>query len=563
MIETRLYDDLILITPENGGHGEELTDFSICKNEPFSFQMAYKAKADAPERIPFVVRIKSELDVSIYHVSCVPVMHSYERIKPRLPIGMYPDILEPKKTNARLERQGVQGLKDRFVEADERICLTAYNDAWRELWITVNENGKKMPSGQNEIKIELYDLEGNAITETALSLEVIDAALPEQTLRYTNWFHCDCLADYYGLQIFSDEFFDVMRDFLEVAVKNGMNTLLTPAFTPALDTPVGGERKTAQLVRVKLDGDRYSFDFALLKRYIDVAREAGIQYFEHSHFFTQWGAAHAPKVIAAVDGEEKRIFGWETEAAGKEYVRFLRTYIPELLAFLKSEGLDKTTLFHISDEPEEKVLDNYRKASDSIRDLLSGCIVGDALSDCKYYEMGLTKTPIVRSDKVMDFVEKCDDFWVYYTGGECFDGLSNRLIQLPRERNRAMGYMLYYHGAKGFLHWGYNYYYGHLSLGLYNPAIDPCCSWANAGTSYSVYPGIDRKPMQSIHQKIFADGLVDMRALALLEKLSCRERARSLIDAHLGSPNFFNTPDSPERFIRFRRALNEEIKKYL
>ena len=113
--------------------------------------------------------------------------------------------------------------------------------------------------------------------------------------------------------------------------------------------------------------------------------------------------------------------------------------------------------------------------------------------------MGLTKTPIVRSDKAMDFVGKCDDLWVYYTGGECFDGLSNRLIQLPRERNRAMGYMLYYHGAKGFLHWGYNYYYGHLSLGLYNPAIDPCCSWANAGTSYSVYPGIDRKQIGRAH----------------------------------------------------------------
>ena len=563
MIETRLFSDLILITPENGGQAEELTDFSICKNEPFSFQMAYKATADAPERLPFVVRIKSALDVSIYHVSCVPVMHSYEIIKPRLPIGLYPDILEPKETNAPLERQGVQGVKDRFVETSERICLTAYNDCWRELWLTVNENEKEMPKGQNEIKIEFYDLEGNKITETSLSLEVIDAMLPKQTLRYTNWFHCDCLADYYGLEIFSDEFFTVMRDFLKAAVKNGMNTVLTPAFTPALDTPVGGERKTAQLVRVRRDNGKYSFDFSLLKRYIDVAREAGIEYFEHSHFFTQWGAAHAPKVIATVDGEQKRIFGWETEAAGKEYVGFLRAYIPELLSFLKSEGLDKTTLFHISDEPEAKVLEKYRMAADSVRDLLSDCIVGDALSDYKYYEMGLTKTPIVRSDKAMDFVGKCDDLWVYYTGGECFDGLSNRLIQLPRERNRAMGYMLYYHDAKGFLHWGYNFYYGHLSLGLYNPAVDPCCSWANAGTSYSVYPGIDRKPMQSIHQKIFADGLVDMRALALLERLSSKEAAKALIDKHLGSPNFFNTPESPERFIGFRRALNEEIKKYL
>lgn len=566
MILTKLYNDLILITPENGSSAEELKEYSICRNEPFSFQMAYKLMADEgatsnPEEQHFYIKLKTELDVSEYHVSCVPVMHAFSRIKPALPIGMYPDMLIPKKTNVEPVRQTIRGgVGYRYIEPGEKTSLAAYNDSWRQVWFTVNENENKMPAGKHVLKIELYDLKNEIVGENEIVLDVIDADLPEQSLYYTNWFHNDCLADIYNLELFSDEYFDVMRDYLVTAVKNGMNMVLMPAFTPPLDTAIGEERMTVQLVKIKKDNGKYSFDFSLMKRYIDVSREAGIKYFEHSHFFTQWGAAHAPKIVAEVDGETKRIFGWDTDAAGDEYVEFLRAYIPEVIAFLKGEGLDKTTLFHMSDEPAEEHLETYEKSSSTIRDLLEGYTVGDALSDYKYYESGLVSTPIARIHKAMDFVGKCDDLWIYYTGGECYDGLSNRLIQLPRERNRALGYMLYYHNAKGFLHWGYNYYYGRLAHGLYDPAIDPCCGFPNAGTTYSVYPGRDKKPIQSIHQKIFADGLVDMRALQLLEKLGGRKECESIIEECVGAPNFFNTPETPEKLISFRKKVNDRIK---
>ena len=42
MIQTKLFDALTLITPENGCDKEQLKAYSLCKNEPFSFQMAYK-----------------------------------------------------------------------------------------------------------------------------------------------------------------------------------------------------------------------------------------------------------------------------------------------------------------------------------------------------------------------------------------------------------------------------------------------------------------------------------------------------------------------------------------
>ena len=60
-----------------------------------------------------------------------------------------------------------------------------------------------------------------------------------------------------------------------------------------------------------------------MKRWIDLCKSCGIEYFEMSHLFSQWGARYAPKVMAMVDGKEERIFGWHTPAVG-EYTVFLK-----------------------------------------------------------------------------------------------------------------------------------------------------------------------------------------------------------------------------------------------
>ena len=568
MIQTHLYSALTLITPQEGSGDPELRSYSICRNEAFSFQMSYKFFDDPdaeknPEELHFFIRIDSDLPVNLYHVACVPVMHSYSRIEPKLPIGMYPDILMPKQTNPTILEQTIRAKPGyRHIEKGEKQSLAAYNDSWRQVWLTVNEEGDMLPPGKHTIRLKLFDITNRPVGESSLTLEVLPATLPEQTLYYTNWFHNDCLADFYNLPLFSDEYYRVFRNFLKTAVKNGMNMVLLPAFTPALDTAIGEERMTVQLVDVEKTEDGYTFNFAPMKRYIEEARSVGIRYFEHAHFFTQWGAAHAPKIVGKVNGQLQKLFGWETDAAGEDYVNFLRAYIPAVRAFLRSEGLEKTTLFHISDEPSDANFETYQKSSAGIRDLLEGCTVGDAISDYKYYESGLVSTPIARTNNAGDFVDRCDDLWIYYTGGECYGGLSNRLIQLPRERNRSMGWQLYWAKAKGFLHWGYNFYYGRLSHGLYDPALDPCCGFANAGTTYSVYPGRDGMPLQSIHQKTFTDALTDLRALQLLESLAGREVCMELIRVHLGEPDFYNTPADPQTLLSFRSAVNKTIQSY-
>ena len=383
MIETRVYPTLVPVFPDRCT-GSERYHYTLCRNEALSIQVAYRITDGSEQAVPVFPRIHTTLPVRIYHVGCVPVLHTdFSVLTPSQPIGMYPDVLQPKTVNppvvpfAGSERNGMI----QYREEGEQTKLCAYNDSWQSLWVAINEDGQTVDPGEKTLRVEFFDENGKRVGETEVRLTVLNALLPAQTLLYTNWLHCDCLADRYGVEIFSPRFYEILRDYLIKAVRNGMNMVLLPAFTPPLDTPVGEERATAQLVGVTLENRRFRFDFTRMKEFLDVCREAGIGWFEHSHFFTQWGAKHAPKIMGNDNGIYRRLFGWETDATGGEYTAFLRAYIPALKEFLKEEGLEGKVLFHISDEPKEENLEQYKLALNRVGDLLEDCMVGDAVSD--------------------------------------------------------------------------------------------------------------------------------------------------------------------------------------
>ena len=513
---------------------------TMLKNERYNFQVAIYSDYErtSPRNTVTVEGIDASA-VTVREVVEIPAgLASYPDsddyvIKPGIGTGLYPDLLRPIENGNVMIRP----------------------ESYTTLWITIHSPEGLTP-GNYDVKVTVKNEWENKEFSADYALEVLPAELPENDLIYTNWFHYDCLSDFYNEPVFSDRFFEIMRDYVEKAVRNGMNMLLMPAFTPPLDTPEGTYRKTAQLVKVTREKDEYSFDFSLMKRFLDVCRQAGMEYFEHSHLFTQWGAKAAPKIMATVNGKEKRLFGWDTDASGKEYSKFLHAYLPAVRAFLREEKLEKKVLFHISDEPSEGNADSYARAVATVGDLLDGCMCGDALSEYLFYEKGFVKTPIVVTPRVDDFAGRCDNLWAYYTGGQLQEGLSNRIMVVPPERNRMLGIQLYAYRIKGFLHWAYNFYYDVLSHGLFDPKCNPCGYNNHAGTTYFVYPGQDGTALQSARQKVFFEGINDMRALEALEKRSGRAACDALIEKHFGRVTFHTCPASPEALLAFREELN-------
>ncbi len=558
MIDVKLLNSLIPIFPDKKPSGKELKKLTLCQNQASQFQMAFKITDADTSCENFFIRVESDIPISIYYINNVPVIHT-SSIDNDLQAGLYPDILLHKKTNPKLHNSAYPW-RDFITEDNEDVLLRAYNDSWQGIWFCVNEYSKTIKSGVFDIKISLYDTQNKLLNSVSISVDVLPFKLPRPKLLYTNWFHYDCLAELYNEKVFTDRYFEILSDYIEKASRNGMNMILLPAFTPPLDTGINDERMTVQLVEVTKTNGKYSFDFSLMKRFIDICRKNGITHFEHSHFFTQWGAKNAPKIIVCENGKYKKMFGWKAKATGKAYVSFLRQYIKSLKVFLAQEKLEKNILFHISDEPNEDMLESYNAARNTIIDLLDGYMVGDAMSHIEFYEKGFCNIPISTTSTIHDFIGKCDNLWAYYTGLSSLEGRSSRILTISRERNRMLGIQLYYYNIKGFLHWAYNNYYGEQSRYRFNPAINPCGGFALPGTSYMVYPSFDGKCFQSVRQKTFAEGLCDIRLLQLLEKLRGRDVCNKLIEKHFGVPHFDKTPNNPQSFIDFTDELYALIK---
>ena len=525
---------------------EELTAY---RNERFSFQLVYRMSGVPSQFRGFAgISIDSDIEFTVRTVEQVPVLmpvfpsacdDDYIKKTP----GLYPDPLIP------LLHKGT--------------AVPVCEEETRALWIEAAP-GEGMKPGAHKVTVTLT-LGEERLFEGSLNVTVIDADLPSQELLYTEWFHCDCLASYYNVPVFSEKHWKIIEDYARVAAENGMNMILTPVFTPPLDTHVGGERLTVQLVDVKVTENGYEFGFRRLKRFIRVCRRAGITHFEISHLFTQWGAAHAPKIIARVNGEEKRIFGWETDSTGPEYRAFLSAFIPELLAVLKSEGVDKNCRFHVSDEPSAAQLPVYKEAKKGVASLLEGYPIMDALSSVEFYREGIIEHPIPSCDHIEAFYEAgVPELWTYYCCGQHTD-VPNRFIAMPSCRNRIIGFLFYKYDVKGFLQWGYNFYNDQGSYDAINPYLSAACGYfTQAGDGFSVWPAQDGTAYESIRIRVFAEALDDLRALRLCESIYGREYTLSLIEEGLERPlKFADYPKDPGYILETRKRIDRAVAEGL
>lgn len=530
---------------------EQQNQFSCLNNETLSWQGVYCLyREDNETRRELRYQLEGQLadDISVRHVQSVPshfpcyaeADENYLTTEP----GLFPDPLMP--------------IQDRRFFAACRY--------YASLWLTFTPPAQGIVGGDYPLTLRLFDQEtGEELAAASMTLHVVPAALPKQRLLHTEWLHTDCLADYYQIAVFSPQYWQAVRNLVRNAVANGVNMLLTPIFTPPLDTAIGGERTTVQLVGVKRTVAGYQFDFERLAQWVALAQEEGIEHFEIAHLFTQWGAAHAPKIMVVVAGEMQPLFGWHTDAHGSEYQQFLQALMPALTGWFRARALQRQVWFHISDEPKLENIAAYQRASDSLQPLLEGFRTFDALSDFDFYQRGLVETPVVATDHIEPFLEhQIPQLWAYYCCVQRTE-VANRFFAQPSARNRILGIQLYLYNISGFLHWGYNFYNSSHSREKLNPyAVTDSGNAFPSGDPFVVYPGPNFMPIESLRLRVFHQGLQDLRALQLLESLTDRATVEQLIDQELGMRiTFKRYPHQASVLLRLREQVNARIEAAL
>ena len=437
------------------------------------------------------------------------------------------------------------------------------NRRWTSLWVEI-ETDAATAAGTYPITVtaDVPDYpEEQAVIQT--EVEIMDAVLPKQDLVVTEWFHGDCIADYYQIPVFSETHWDYMRRQIQLGARRGLNMILTPIFTPPLDTAVGGERTTIQLVDVYRDAGIYSFGFDKLERWVRMCQDCGIEYFEMAHLYTQWGAKHCPKIMGYADGRLVKLFGWEQDALSEAYRDFLTAFLPQLTAELSRLGIAERTVFHISDEPGEDCLEQYGAVRAQVQEYLKEYPIMDAMSEYRFFTQGVCHSPVIATNALTPFLEgECpEDLWVYYCCGQGYQ-TSNRFFGMPSARNRIIGTQFYKYSVKGFLQWGFNFYNSCLSLRHINPFQVTDADMAfPSGDAFVVYPGEGGEPLESLHMMVFHEALTDLRALKLLEQLTDRAHVMALLEDELPAPiTFTQYPQDASYLLTLRLRVNEEIQ---
>lgn len=515
---------------------------TMLKNERLNFQLAFFNDAPPKRRNRLIVRGELAPYVTLRSVENVPDVYTAQEADDyyvgKEP-GLYPDLLKP--------------IGDLGVVLPDR--------QWKSVWVSL-EKKDGLPAGKHTLSFDLVSEAGQTVLSLSYTVEVLDLRLAESDLKMTNWMHYDCICTYHKLKPFSKAFYGMLEKYLRIYVDCGFTLLLTPLFTPPLDTAIGSERPTVQLIGVEVTEEGYRFDFGEFRRFVAFAKKNGIKYFELSHLFTQWGGKCCPKIVAKKNGRLQKIFGWETPSDSREYRDFLRAFLPALYQQLVELGIDSLCYVHLTDEPSSDGIEAYAECCRLVKESMPNIPTIDALSKPIFFERGLVDIPVPsihHSEPFADLALK--ERFAYCC---CFPNngyYSNRFINMPGERTRILGMQLYKNETIGFLHWGFNFYYSVLSLEPIDPYADTNAGGIfPAGDGFIVYPADE--PRYSQRAELLKEAEQDYRALKVLESFAGKEAVMALLE-EAGVRGYNEFPHGAKAFMRLRNEICARLKAYI
>lgn len=383
----------------------------------------------------------------------------------------------------------------------------------RSFWITLNipPNAR---AGPREFIVELTVERGGKIT-LPVHLDISELVIqPRKDFPVIHWWRGEATWDYYKTGMFEDErWWSITRAQLQDMLAHGSDVIYVPIFFDRRET---FKRPCQLLVVREPQPGKYEFDWPLVKRFVDMAREIGFKKFEWSHLWIYWGVENPVRVYRRQGSDFVMLWKPDISGFSDTFMTFLDQFLPEFHNFLKGEGLLQDSYFHLSDEPGSgQHIANYKRARQILREKAPWMKVMDALSDIQYGRQGLTDIPIPMVNAAQPYIDENIPHWVYYCCAPQGEWV-NRFMDTPLPKIRMTGMLFYRLGAKGFLHWGFNYWHKMEREEIGDPFNDASNAlWPDIpyGDPFVIYPGPDGQPMDSIRWEVFAEALQDYAIL--------------------------------------------------
>ncbi|MBR4221053.1 MAG: DUF4091 domain-containing protein [Victivallales bacterium] len=477
-------------------------ELDVARNEVFSFQAAFRL-TDGMNPIEFTAEVEAPdgWSARIRRVGHVPVRHRNANMD----------------GSSELDIENGGAIPGYVPDAlfDDLTTIVPIGET-HTYWVTVTP-GAKTTKGTYKVAVRLLPKDGSPIVMNA-NVVVHDVKLkPRKDFNITHWFYADSLLDWYRLAPFEERFWDIAVNYVRDYAQHGLDTIYVPAFTPPLD----GVKRPTQLIKVKkLGAEKWSLDWTDVDRWVELAKSEGITHFEWVHPFTQWGVKNAIRIYEGQGEGEKLLWPVETGACSDIYRKFLKQYCKELHAFLEKHDILDKSFFHVSDEPHgDEHRANYVAARNLLLEVAPWMKTMDALSEIEYGRSHLTDMPVPSIRIACEYAKEGITSWCYYCCGPRGPFL-NRLLDTPLAKIAMHGFLFYRWPFKGFLHWGFNYWYRSQTRELID-VYETQDGYRWPGWAYGdtcmVYPGADGKPVDSIRWEVFSESLQDYRLLQTLK----------------------------------------------
>ena len=408
---------------------------------------------------------------------------------------------------------------DAFLEEEE----IAIRDEWTQpLWVSARVP-EGTPPGEyaGELGIHLVDGEG-ARHEFAipLTLTVWPFTLPSPGhLRHTEWMFPSQMADYYHLEMWSEEFWGWIERIAADMGRHRQDMILT---------------NFMELVGVtRGPSGTLTFDFTCLDRWVEIFKRAGVEWIEGGHVATRAGGWESEMVwsrFPIADADETPLDTSRGGMSDDEFAPYMEGMLKAVHAHLAARGWQRHYVQHISDEPVPANEASWRSRAARVREWLPGTPIIDAVMS-----EGLEGSIDIRVPQIQHITPQTprhpgEALWSYVCLGPQ-GPYPNRFLDYPSIRNRIIYWLSWSLKLEGFLHWGYNYWsrWGNL------PACVTPSPWldATAGSIYCVgqdsyplpagdphivYPG-KRGICSSIRWEVIRKGFEDFEYLYLLEQV--------------------------------------------
>lgn len=401
----------------------------------------------------------------------------------------------------------------------------------QSFWISITVPANTRP-GLKHLKIALSEEEER--TKRKVSLGKLAAQVdvrtftiqPRHDFPVTHWWQPDAIYDWYKTGAFGEKWWGLADLYLRDMVEHGSNVIMIPVWHTRREVV----ERPPQLLKVTSPAPgRYEFDFTDVRRFVEMAKRAGMEYFEFPHFWLYWGVRNPVHVYQYNGGKWTLMWPTESPATTGVFRTFLEQYLPALRTFLQQQNLLDRSFFHVSDEPSgDEHFRNYRTARALLTELAPWMKVMDALSEVRYGREGITDIPVPIVNAAQGYVDQKIPHWVYFCTVPRGPYL-NRLFDTPLPKIRMAGWLFYRLGANGFLHWGHGYWYKMETQRLLDVFQEGAAGdWPGIpyGDPFVVYPGKDG-PIDSIRWEVFAESLQDY---AMLQTAGIRPDSALLSD---------------------------------